>query len=92
MACGISAACRGPDTERQKFCFKVFDRDRDGKLNHEELQLMVQTLLQMKDEEIDDGEGMLFTFRSCKQMQCLIKLVSLYKAGMLSRESGVFWR
>ncbi|KAL3227778.1 hypothetical protein MRX96_003740 [Rhipicephalus microplus] len=29
MACGVSACCRGPLTERQKFCFKVFDQDMD---------------------------------------------------------------
>ncbi|XP_034237598.1 ubiquitin carboxyl-terminal hydrolase 32 isoform X2 [Thrips palmi] len=45
MACGISAACRGPTTERQKFCFKVFDSDRDGILSPGELQHMVDVLL-----------------------------------------------
>ncbi|KAL8573322.1 hypothetical protein ACOMHN_032784 [Nucella lapillus] len=44
MACGISACCRGPSTERQKFCFKVFDKDHDGKLNEEELTEMLQAL------------------------------------------------
>ena len=33
LSCGVSAACRGPDLERQKFCFKVFDGDKDGLLN-----------------------------------------------------------
>ena len=51
MACGISAACRGPLTERQKFCFKIFDRDRDGKLSKEELTAMVQALLLLRYEE-----------------------------------------
>ncbi|XP_023716699.1 ubiquitin carboxyl-terminal hydrolase 32 isoform X2 [Cryptotermes secundus] len=45
MACGISAACRGPLTERQKFCFKVFDSDRDGVLSEEELGHMIDVLL-----------------------------------------------
>lgn len=57
MACGISAACRGPQTERQKFCFKIFDRDRDGKLSREELVAMVQALLLLKDEEQDADNG-----------------------------------
>ncbi|CAL4210610.1 unnamed protein product, partial [Meganyctiphanes norvegica] len=56
MACGISAACRGPLTERQKFCFKIFDRNRDGKLNKEELTAMVQALLLLKDEESEDEQ------------------------------------
>ena len=24
LSCGMSAACRGPEMERQKFCFKIF--------------------------------------------------------------------
>ncbi|XP_069942662.1 ubiquitin carboxyl-terminal hydrolase 32 isoform X2 [Cherax quadricarinatus] len=55
MACGISAACRGPQTERQKFCFKIFDRDRDGKLSKDELTAMVQALLLLRDEEHVEG-------------------------------------
>ncbi|XP_042222314.1 ubiquitin carboxyl-terminal hydrolase 32-like isoform X6 [Homarus americanus] len=55
MACGISAACRGPQTERQKFCFKIFDRDRDGRLSKDELTAMVQALLLLRDEEQEEG-------------------------------------
>ncbi|KAK7789457.1 hypothetical protein R5R35_012652 [Gryllus longicercus] len=50
MACGISAACRGPLTERQKFCFKVFDSDRDGILTEEELRHMIDVLLFVRQE------------------------------------------
>ncbi|KAG8233419.1 hypothetical protein J437_LFUL013413, partial [Ladona fulva] len=50
MACGISAACRGPLTERQKFCFKVFDGDRDGILNEMELKHMANVLLFVRRE------------------------------------------
>ncbi|CAB3376870.1 Hypothetical predicted protein [Cloeon dipterum] len=50
MACGISAACRGPLAERQKFCFKVFDKDQDGRLNHAELQQMADMLLLVRAE------------------------------------------
>ena len=59
MACGISAACRGPPTERQKFLFKIFDRDRDGRLDRDELHAMVLALLALTIEERhdwDDGE------------------------------------
>ncbi|ERL90606.1 hypothetical protein D910_07953, partial [Dendroctonus ponderosae] len=44
LCCGISAACRGPMAERMKFCFKIFDMDRDLYLNSEELESMKQTL------------------------------------------------
>ncbi|XP_078729944.1 ubiquitin carboxyl-terminal hydrolase 32 isoform X2 [Lampetra fluviatilis] len=45
ISCGLSACCRGPLAERQKFCFKVFDRDRDGLLSWLELHHMVEALL-----------------------------------------------
>ncbi|XP_060533981.1 ubiquitin carboxyl-terminal hydrolase 32 isoform X2 [Cylas formicarius] len=44
LCCGISAACRGPMAERMKFCFKIFDMDRDLYLNSSELEDMKQTL------------------------------------------------
>ncbi|XP_050522495.1 ubiquitin carboxyl-terminal hydrolase 32 [Daktulosphaira vitifoliae] len=52
MACGISAACRGPLTERQKFCFKVFDNDKDGYLSIEEISKMVDVMLFICDDNI----------------------------------------
>ncbi|XP_055541927.1 ubiquitin carboxyl-terminal hydrolase 32 isoform X2 [Wyeomyia smithii] len=45
LCCGVSAACRGPNVERSKFCFKVFDIDRDGMLNFVEINKMVDILL-----------------------------------------------
>ncbi|XP_054279647.1 ubiquitin carboxyl-terminal hydrolase 32-like [Macrosteles quadrilineatus] len=50
MACGISAATRGPMAERQKFCFKVFDLDRDGYLSESEIKHMVTVLLHVRNE------------------------------------------
>ncbi|KAJ8916678.1 hypothetical protein NQ315_000323 [Exocentrus adspersus] len=44
LCCGISAACRGPMVERMRFCFKIFDMDRDCYLNPDEVQYMTQTL------------------------------------------------
>ncbi|XP_059179325.1 ubiquitin carboxyl-terminal hydrolase 32-like isoform X2 [Physella acuta] len=44
MACGISACCRGPTLERQKFCFKVFDLDHDSRLNEHEVTAMLEAL------------------------------------------------
>jgi len=47
LACGVSAACRGPDMERQKFCFKIFDVDNDGVLNEGEVSLMMESMLEV---------------------------------------------
>ncbi|KAI8749325.1 ubiquitin carboxyl-terminal hydrolase 32 [Biomphalaria glabrata] len=44
MACGISACCRGPSLERQKFCFKVFDADHDLRLSEQEVVAMLENL------------------------------------------------
>uniref|UniRef100_A0A7N4PT78 Ubiquitin carboxyl-terminal hydrolase 32 n=1 Tax=Sarcophilus harrisii TaxID=9305 RepID=A0A7N4PT78_SARHA len=55
ISCGLSACCRGPLAERQKFCFKVFDVDRDGVLSRVELRDMVVALLEVwKDNRTDD--------------------------------------
>ncbi|KAF7642698.1 hypothetical protein LDENG_00252850, partial [Lucifuga dentata] len=54
ISCGLSACCRGPIAERQKFCFKVFDVDRDGVLSRDELHEMVVALLEVwKDNRVD---------------------------------------
>lgn len=54
ISCGLSACCRGPVAERQKFCFKVFDVDRDGVLSRDELHEMVVALLEVwKDNRTD---------------------------------------
>ncbi|CAG9791666.1 unnamed protein product [Diatraea saccharalis] len=52
LCCGISAACRGPRTERLKFCFKIFDMDRDGVLNRKELVDMVEVLCTVANEAL----------------------------------------
>ncbi|XP_041972370.1 ubiquitin carboxyl-terminal hydrolase 32 isoform X2 [Aricia agestis] len=52
LCCGLSAACRGPTTERLKFCFKIFDQDRDGVLNKTELVDMVGILCTVANEAI----------------------------------------
>ncbi|XP_063059044.1 ubiquitin carboxyl-terminal hydrolase 32-like [Engraulis encrasicolus] len=54
ISCGLSACCRGPRAERQKFCFKVFDVDRDGVLSPEEIREMVAALLEVwRDNRTD---------------------------------------
>ncbi|KAM9539555.1 ubiquitin carboxyl-terminal hydrolase 32-like isoform 1-T1 [Salvelinus alpinus] len=54
ISCGLSACCRGPLAERQKFCFKVFDVDHDGLLSREEITEMFGALLEVwKDNRTD---------------------------------------
>ncbi|XP_071850144.1 ubiquitin carboxyl-terminal hydrolase 32-like isoform X3 [Apostichopus japonicus] len=50
MACGLSACCRGPKAERLKFCFKIFDLDRDGLLSRNEVEEMCKSLLSVRRE------------------------------------------
>ncbi|KQS44270.1 ubiquitin carboxyl-terminal hydrolase 32 isoform X1 [Drosophila erecta] len=50
LCCGVSAACRGPGVERTRFCFKIFDVDRDGVLSHEETLQMINVLLLVAKE------------------------------------------
>lgn len=45
LCCGVSCSCRGPDVERTKFCFKIFDQDRDGILNAQEVEQMIRIML-----------------------------------------------
>lgn len=52
LCCGLSAACRGPRTERLKFCFKIFDLDSDGVLNKKELIDMVGILCTVANESL----------------------------------------
>ncbi|XP_059091562.1 ubiquitin carboxyl-terminal hydrolase 32-like isoform X4 [Tigriopus californicus] len=50
LSCGVSAACRGPEMERQKFCFKIFDTDRDGVLNENEMRIMCECLVHVRNQ------------------------------------------
>ncbi|XP_049878866.1 ubiquitin carboxyl-terminal hydrolase 32 isoform X2 [Pectinophora gossypiella] len=55
LCCGLSAACRGPRAERLKFCFKIFDLDRDGVLNKKELIDMVGILCTVANESLKNN-------------------------------------
>jgi ubiquitin carboxyl-terminal hydrolase 6/32 len=50
LCCGVSCSCRGPDVERTKFCFKIFDQDRDGVLNGQEVEQMIRIMLTVARE------------------------------------------
>jgi len=59
LACGVSAACRGPEMERQKFCFKIFDEDNDGVLSKVEVRRMVEAMKEVASQggkELVKGE------------------------------------
>ncbi|CAF0809558.1 unnamed protein product [Adineta steineri] len=45
FVCGVSAACRGPQYERYKFLFRVFDRDHDGFLDRADIIHMSSCLI-----------------------------------------------
>ncbi|XP_045101683.1 ubiquitin carboxyl-terminal hydrolase 32-like isoform X2 [Portunus trituberculatus] len=95
MACGISAACRGPQTERQKFCFKIFDRDRDGRLSHDELTAMIQALLLLRDEEQEKGSDDVCVGVSPEHVQKQVKdLLSHHdptNSGSITQEEYLMW-
>ncbi|XP_031572210.1 ubiquitin carboxyl-terminal hydrolase 32-like [Actinia tenebrosa] len=57
MACGISSCCRGSSNERHQFCFKVFDADGDGLLSKEEITLLCQTLLEIRQDSSSDKDS-----------------------------------
>lgn len=57
LCCGVSAACRGPTVERGKFLFKVFDLDRDGRLNGDELREMVEILMSVAKDNAKGTGG-----------------------------------
>uniref|UniRef100_H2ZLN3 ubiquitinyl hydrolase 1 n=1 Tax=Ciona savignyi TaxID=51511 RepID=H2ZLN3_CIOSA len=54
ISCGVSACCRGPLAERQKFCYKMFDSDQDGKLNSNEIKAMAVSLLQKGEITLEE--------------------------------------
>lgn len=56
IACGVSACCRGPTMERQKFCFKIFDTNHDSKLDEEELREMIDSLVAIRMENKDPSQ------------------------------------
>lgn len=103
ISCGLSACCRGPLAERQKFCFKVFDIDRDGVLSRVELEDMVVALLEVwKDNRTDDipelhmslpdiVEDVLKTHDTTKRRRREEKYADLRKLGQLTLEDYQIW-
>jgi len=72
LACGVSAACRGPDMERQKFCFKMYDLDGDGKLNEAEIRRMVESMIEVASQTKTDTE--IQQYNSEKLVSDLLKM------------------
>ncbi|XP_061923312.1 ubiquitin carboxyl-terminal hydrolase 32 [Entelurus aequoreus] len=90
ISCGLSACCRGPVAERQKFCFKVFDVDQDGVLSREEVHQMVAALLEVwKDNRTDT----LPELHSCASdiVNAIFNVHDTNKLGCLTLEEYQIW-
>uniref|UniRef100_A0A182SNV5 EF-hand domain-containing protein n=1 Tax=Anopheles maculatus TaxID=74869 RepID=A0A182SNV5_9DIPT len=81
LCCGVSAACRGPSVERSKFCFKVFDIDRDGVLSFAEIRQMIDILLSVA-REANAG-----VYRNLNHERVLAELYRRATQGSESKES-----
>ncbi|XP_041092516.1 ubiquitin carboxyl-terminal hydrolase 32 isoform X3 [Polyodon spathula] len=90
ISCGLSASCRGPLAERQKFCFKVFDIDRDGTLSPSELEEMVAALLEVWKDNRTDTISELHTDVS-EIVEDILKLHDTTKMGHLTLEDYQIW-
>ncbi|XP_066492032.1 ubiquitin carboxyl-terminal hydrolase 32 isoform X3 [Tiliqua scincoides] len=90
ISCGLSACCRGPLAERQKFCFKVFDVDRDGVLSRIELEEMVVALLEVwKDNRTDDIPELHMSLPDI--VEDVLKAHDTTKLGHLTLEDYQIW-
>nr|CAD7570560.1 unnamed protein product [Timema californicum] len=91
MACGISAACRGPLTERQKFCFKVFDVDRDGILSEEEAKCMIEVLLFVRHENKSAEDLSMDPYGQVDSDSILADICQHGNSGGLTMEEYLIW-
>ncbi|XP_036392641.1 ubiquitin carboxyl-terminal hydrolase 32-like isoform X6 [Megalops cyprinoides] len=90
ISCGLSACCRGPEAERQKFCFKVFDVDRDGVLCRAEIQDMVVALLEVwKDNRTDSLPELQANVSDI--VEGILKMHDTTKLGHLTLEDYQIW-
>uniref|UniRef100_A0AAQ5Z4W9 Ubiquitin carboxyl-terminal hydrolase 32 n=1 Tax=Amphiprion ocellaris TaxID=80972 RepID=A0AAQ5Z4W9_AMPOC len=90
ISCGLSACCRGPVAERQKFCFKVFDVDRDGVLSRDELHEMVVALLEVWKDNRTDTLSELHSSVS-DIVEGILKMHDTTKLGHLTLEDYQIW-
>uniref|UniRef100_A0A8B9JPI4 Ubiquitin carboxyl-terminal hydrolase 32 n=1 Tax=Astyanax mexicanus TaxID=7994 RepID=A0A8B9JPI4_ASTMX len=90
ISCGLSACCRGPVAERQKFCFKVFDVDRDGVLSRDEVHEMVVALLEVwKDNRTDTLPELHSNVSDI--VEDILKMHDTTKQGHLTLEDYQIW-
>ncbi|XP_055004073.1 ubiquitin carboxyl-terminal hydrolase 32 isoform X2 [Boleophthalmus pectinirostris] len=90
ISCGLSACCRGPVAERQKFCFKVFDVDKDGVLSRDELHEMVVALLEVwKDNRTDTLPELQSSVSDI--VESILKMHDTTKLGQLTLEDYQIW-
>ncbi|XP_017548184.2 ubiquitin carboxyl-terminal hydrolase 32-like [Pygocentrus nattereri] len=90
ISCGLSACCRGPLAERQKFCFKVFDVDRDGVLCREEIHEMVRALLEVwRDNRTDSIPELVSSVSDI--VEDILRIHDTTKKGHLTLEDYQIW-
>lgn len=56
LVCGVSAAARGPEIERLKFCYKAFDSDADSYLCKSEVIKMLHIVTMVNDGQNDAAD------------------------------------
>ncbi|XP_060562624.1 ubiquitin carboxyl-terminal hydrolase 32-like [Ruditapes philippinarum] len=94
IACGVSACCRGPTMERQKFCFKIFDTDHDGKLGEQELREMIDSLVAIRMENKDPEQLESDAFLKMDPNMVAKEIVSCHdsdKDGFITMEEYLVW-
>ncbi|XP_055351752.1 ubiquitin carboxyl-terminal hydrolase 32-like isoform X2 [Paramacrobiotus metropolitanus] len=57
IVCGVSACCRGPAAEQQKFCYKVFDIRRKRQLSLDEIVKMLSVLMGVDEDSPRKTDG-----------------------------------
>lgn len=83
LACGISACCRGPTVERQKFCFKIFDSDHNGLLSPVELRDMMSAMLSATDGQMQENANML--------TEKILEKFGVAQDGSITQEEYLVW-
>ena len=86
MACGISACCRGPGMERQKFCFKVFCKQKDGKLSKEDLIQMLSAMLVVRSENRASHEQESDVFHNLNPETVAMEILACHDADKVSNK------
>ncbi len=69
---------------RQTVCFKVFDMDRDGVLNYNEIKEMIDILIYVAKESSNSS-----SFKNITAENVLVELYQRVSKGSLTMDNGV---